>query len=269
MPMPGTPILMYHSVAPRASGRFHRFTVPPEVFAEQLAYLAAHSYTPLTIGRWQQLSADDRAAAPTNPVLLTFDDGFADFHEHALPLLTRFQFGATLYITSGFIGGTSRWLAREGMADYPMLGWRQLAEVRDAGIECGGHSHTHPSLDALPAARAADEIARCKRILEDGLGVAVDSFAYPFGFYDARARRLVAATGYTSACAVGYRLSSPTSDPLALPRVLVGPDTHGAVLGAMLAGRSVQGASRHERIRSHGWRFFRRALARTRRGAGD
>ena len=74
-----------------------------------------------------------------------------------------------------------------------MLDWSQLAGLRAAGIEIGGHSHTHPHLDTLAPRAAREEIAGCKALLEQSLGEPVRSFAYPHGYSSRRVRRLVAA----------------------------------------------------------------------------
>src|SRR5437764_272682 len=97
------PILMYHSIADEASRAFRPFAVPPALFADQMAYLAQNGYTPLTVTRLVQTWAGG-GELPARPIVLTFDDGFADFHTHALPVLYRYGFTATLYVTTGFIG---------------------------------------------------------------------------------------------------------------------------------------------------------------------
>ena len=94
-----------------------------------------------------------------------------------------------------------------------MLTWDQLSEISANGIECGGHTHSHPQLDTLSPAEAFREIAQSKRLLEDHLGQNVLSFAYPFGYYTANTQRQVQEAGYTSACAVKYAMSSVTTIP--------------------------------------------------------
>src|SRR5579863_2561158 len=110
------PILMYHSISQNASRKFKPFTVSPELFAEHMAYLHRHAFTPVTVKQLARALAQDQSLLPERPVVLTFDDGFADFFTDALPVLKRFNFTATLYVTTGFINGTSRWLQHEGEA---------------------------------------------------------------------------------------------------------------------------------------------------------
>ena len=107
------PILLYHSIAEDASPKFRRWVVHPGLFATHMAYLHDHGYTALTVSQFVQAMISSDGHLPELPVVLTFDDGFACFHANALPVLRHYDFTATLYITTGFVGGTSRWLARE------------------------------------------------------------------------------------------------------------------------------------------------------------
>ena len=190
------PILMYHSISQHASRKFKPFAVSPEQFAEHMAYLHRQEYTPITVTQLAQTFSSGQTSLPERPVVLTFDDGFADFFTDALPVLKRFHFTATLYVTTGFINGTSRWLQHEGEASRPMLTWQQLAEISRQGIECGAHSHSHPQLDTLPIAEATREIVQSKQLLEEHLGLDVTSFAYPFGYYTHDVQKQVQIAGF-------------------------------------------------------------------------
>lgn len=259
-----TPILMYHSIADLAAPRFRQFTVPPALFADHMTYLYQHDYTPLTV---TQACAQRAASLPGKPVVITFDDGFADFYTNALPILSRYHFPATLYVTSGFVGSTSRWLRHLGEADRPMLTWEQLAEINTCGIECGSHSQHHPQLDSIPVELARQEIVGSKHHLEDRLSQPVLSFAYPFGYHSAAVRQLVRAAGYTSACAVAYKISSAASDPFALERLKISADTDINMLAALLSRSGAQVALAYLRARSVIWQLVRHATAMLRRGA--
>lgn len=235
------PILMYHSISHTAHPRFARFVISREAFAQQMQYLATHDYTPLTVSQYIAARRDSDIGLGTRPVVITFDDGFADFVTDALPVLIRHGFVATLYVTTGYINGTSRWLGREGEAMRPMLSWEQLGTVAAHGVECGAHTHTHPPLDTLPLTAARKEIVRSKREMEERLGRSVESFAYPFGYYSTAVRRLVWESGFTSACAVNYASSGATDDPFTLSRLIVTPamtlDTFAHVISGCRAGR--------------------------------
>lgn len=244
-------ILMYHSISSYASPRFRPCVVSPEVFDEHLSYLDQCHYTTVTVTQFVQAMARGGVGLPPRPVVLTFDDGYADFYTNALPALRRHGFTATLYIATAFVGGTGRWLHHLGEGMRPILTWTQLAEISASGIECGAHSHTHPPLDMLSPSAAHDEIVRCKELLEEHLGQQVSSFAYPYGYYSARVRQTVRASGYASACAIKLAMSSLHDDPYALTRLAITPDTSVHDLAAALGtGRGPLVASAVKRARA-------------------
>ena len=216
---------MYHSISSGVSPRFKSFAVSPEVFARQMAFLAHHAYTPITVSQLAQArtsaSTSTSTHLPARPVVLTFDDGYADFYSHALPVLRQHHFTATLYVTTDFVGSTSRWLQREGESHRPLLNWQQLSEIASSGIECGAHTQTHPHLDTLSPHLAYQQIISSKHALEDHLGLPVHSFAYPFGHYDRRVRDQVQSANFYSACAVTPALSTPSDDLFALSRIMI------------------------------------------------
>ena len=253
------PILMYHSVSDACAPRFRRFAVRPATFEAQMRYLSEQGFTTLTVsGLIEAMSG--RAALPRKPVVLTFDDGFADFYEAALLVLRRYGQTATLYVVSGAVGKTSTWLEGIGEGKRPMATWSNLVEIQKCGVEIGAHTVSHAALDLLPAAAARDEIANSKRMLEDGLGCPVSTFAYPFGYQTAAVRDVVKAEGYSSACAVRYKMCTPQDDRFALPRHIALDSWDSKTFAAVLEGRPQRLPNFLDRTRSHAWRAARRAV---------
>lgn len=226
------PILMYHSI-----GGSDRLAVRPEAFAEQLAYLAEHGFAPLTFGDLVRRTFDParRPGLPARPVVLTFDDGYADFHERALPLLDRFGFPATLFVTTGWLRDAGPYAAGRPLS--PTLAWGQIQEIAAAGVEIGGHGHSHAQLDQLGDRVLGEELRLSRRLLEDRLGRAVPTMAFPYGYSSARVRRAVRAAGYDAACAVANRVAGAGCDVLAVPRLTVRARTSIAGFGRALQGR--------------------------------
>ena len=250
---------MYHSISNSSNPKFKQFAVSPAAFAEQMAYLYTRRYTPITVTQLVHARSQKEIALPERPVVLTFDDGFADFYTDALPVLKRYNFVATLYITTAFVGSTSSWLWREKETTRPMLTWDQIAEINAQGIECGGHSHTHPQLDLLPLSAARDEIVQSKEVLTHHLGQAVSSFAYPYGYHSVALQRIVKEAGYTSACGVKYEMSVETTNPFSLARLLVSEDTSIDALAALLTSSPPSLATTlYKRARIPVWRLVRR-----------
>lgn len=246
------PVLCYHSVSDEPVDGTRRWSVSPGDFAEQMALLGAQRRSSLTVGRYVELL---RAGGPMppRPVLVTFDDGFADLLTTALPALRRYGLAATAYVITDRVG------AAAPVHSPRALDWDGLGELAAAGVEIGSHGHTHAPLDCLPPARLVAETTVSRRLLERRLCRPVDSFAYPYGYHGARVRDAVRAAGYRSACAVKNALSHPQDDPFALARVLVERDTGAAGIEAILAGRGYPLAWRGERLRTRCWRAYRRA----------
>ncbi len=224
-------MLAYHSVGDDAGRPFARWQLSRRLLEDQLAAVteAGVRLTALT----PALASRDVAT-----VGLTVDDGFADFLD-ALPVIERYARSATLYVPSGLVGGRARWLVTEGEDHRRLMSWDDLAALPDE-IEIGSHSRTHPALDVLPPVELAAEVAGSKTELEQRLGRSVGTFAYPFGFHDARARRAVRSAGYGSACEVGYRRHHRGRSPLAVSRLLVTPGTTPEQLVRLVTGRAVQ-----------------------------
>jgi peptidoglycan/xylan/chitin deacetylase (PgdA/CDA1 family) len=220
------PILMYHSISQHAESAdpgYKALCVAPTLFETQIDYLCRNGYTFLSVTQLVD-ALKGKTALPDRPVVITFDDGYADFYYQALPILSRYHVTATLYVTTAFVEKTSLWLRWKEETGHPILTWNQIVEISKSGIECGAHTHSHPKLDRLPLAMARDEIKRSKDLLEQHLGQQVTSFAYPYGFYTSDVRRLVKEAGFTSACAVNEALCSDEADHFTLDRLMVTPN---------------------------------------------
>jgi peptidoglycan/xylan/chitin deacetylase (PgdA/CDA1 family) len=253
------PILLYHSVSTTPAPWIAPFTVTPQAFSRHLDLIIASGRTAMTVSQLGEAVAG-RAPLPERPVVVTFDDGFADF-EHASTELGARGLPSTLYVTTGALRGRGGPDPDLALPPAEMLSWSQLGELIERGVEVGAHTHTHPQLDVLPRERAAEEIHRSKQLLENALGCEVPSFAYPHGFHSPSVQRSVRAAGHTSACAVMNALSSSDDRMFALARLTVRDDTRPDRLAAWLAGLEARIAPYPEKVATRAWRLYRRAHA--------
>jgi peptidoglycan/xylan/chitin deacetylase (PgdA/CDA1 family) len=251
--IPAVPILRYHSVSDDPPGASAPYAVSRWRFGAQLDTLVRLGFTSLTVGELL-LARASGLPLPERTAVITFDDGFADFAANAWPELAERELTATLYVTAGQLGGTSSWLAPHGTGELAMLTRRQLVELAAQGCEIGAHSMTHPHLDCLPRTAAKREIGQSKRVLEHLLGRPVDSFAYPFGYYDAAVRQLVIDAGFRSAAAARNVLSPAGDDWFALARIPVTADFDLQRLTDLIPAPSATAGPAGKRPRHQRWR---------------
>ena len=208
-PLP--PVLMYHSVAPYDRDPY-LVTVHPNRFAQQLNWLHRRGLRGTSI---RELLAARRAGTDRGLIGLTFDDGYADFAEHALPALAQFDFTATVFVISDLLGGSNSWdLAGPRK---PLMTADQIRRVAQRGMEIGSHSRRHVSLTS--PCDLIGEVSESRTILEDLIGEQVTGFCYPYGHLNKLAVDTVRAAGYHYGCAI-WR--SPLTGLHALPRIYVG-----------------------------------------------
>ena len=164
------PILIYHHFAPdlpsdpvQAS-----ISVTTSAFADQLGWLAANGYTSVTVAELYNAFYYD-LPLPAKPVILVFDDGYAEVYQLAFPLLKQHGFGATIATITGAV-------------DHPnYLTWDQIKEMSDSGEEFVSHSVTHGNLAAMSHDDLRKELGDSRQALEQKLGRPVQFFVYPYG----------------------------------------------------------------------------------------
>jgi peptidoglycan/xylan/chitin deacetylase (PgdA/CDA1 family) len=206
-------ILMYHGVADVAEDP-NQLCVTPARFAEQMSWLKAHGLRGVGIGT---LVDAMRAGRQRGQVGITFDDGYVNVLEAAVPELRRHGFTATMFIISGRLGGSNEWDA--GPA-WPLMSADQVGKLADAGMEVGSHGATHARLAGVSADQLEAEVSGSRASIGELMGAPTRGFAYPYGSMDAAARRAVRDAGYEYACAV----ETPMAElgMMALPRIYVG-----------------------------------------------
>lgn len=215
------PVLMYHSIGPvPVSSRRRSIFVPAAVFVRQMALLARLGYRGLSMGEAMPYLRGERAS-DGKVCAITFDDGFADTVETALPILRRYGHRATCYAVSDRLGGINAWSADTLGVTSPLASAAQLRQWLDAGMELGAHTRTHARLTQLDDARLADEVGGGKRSLEDRFGVAVGQFCYPWGAHDDRVVAATRAAGFEAATTTVRGRARAGVDPLRVPRVHV------------------------------------------------
>ena len=171
------PILMYHGINPGLGSRHPYFetNTTPDVFRAHLNILARDSYATLDLAG--ALGAIGSTGDSHRKVVITFDDGYYDFYNTAFPRLVEHGFRATLFIVTNLTG--SQRVSKDGK-EY--MTWREVREVQAHGIQIGSHTVDHGKLWHMAPTQIDSELRGSKETIEDALGVAVQSFAYPYAF---------------------------------------------------------------------------------------
>jgi peptidoglycan/xylan/chitin deacetylase (PgdA/CDA1 family) len=227
-----TIIFCYHGLVDKV--RFPGTQITPAAFEAQMKELKDRG---ITVIGMQDLLAWKRGEKniPPRCAVITFDDGLKSQYEVAWSIMKKFGYTFTMFIyTEGVRGG----LFGGGEA----ITWEQLADMRDNGIDIQAHSATHQDLrEGHPVTiREPDgkkvrkrltgaeyeqflqnELVGCKTLLEQRLGIKVNCFAVPYGFYNQHVKEIARNAGYEAMFTVYGQPITFTSPPDSIGRYAI------------------------------------------------
>ena len=217
-------VLMYHMVRDHIDGaKFNKLRVKPSAFEQQIAWMKAEGFHFVTMQELQ----DHWGKHPQKTVAITFDDGYLDNLENALPILEKYQAKATIYVV---VDRHDRdWSTYKKahhnsgeLAQEPKLNDAQVKQLVASGlIEIGSHTMTHANLNKLDDAACLEELTQSKQQLEALIEQPVTSFAYPFGIYSARDVMVAKQVGYTNAVTTVEGIDHTAPDFMQLKRIKI------------------------------------------------
>ena len=218
-------VLCYHSVHPEKP-----FATPPELFEKHLEWVQRNCEVIRFDQAWQ--AAQEPGTRPR--VAITFDDGYADNYQYVYPALARHCLPATFFVTVGLMEQDREvveWFARMRGTGYEAirpLDWRQVREMRRAGMSIGVHTYSHPNLALLGPREAYRELAVAREIVEQRLGEPARLLAYPYGVVNKHVTgqtiELAAEAGFEHAGMMWFRQVEKTDSRLAIPRFDIASD---------------------------------------------
>ena len=212
----GVAILMYHKIGPTPlATNWPGLYVGARQFDRQMAGLTGAGLPAVVYGDAAAAIGADRAG-----FCISFDDGFCNVFQHALPVLQARSLRAIQFIVAGQIGGEDAWDHAIGEPPQRLMDDAQIRDWLAAGHEIGSHTLTHPHLTAIPREQARAEIFDSKQRLEDRFGIPIRHFCYPYGDRDDAIRDLVAEAGYATAPTVEFGTNRHGAHPLALRRII-------------------------------------------------
>jgi len=198
-------ILTYHSLDDSESV----ISIPPALFRRQMEFLAASGIPVVPL---------DQALHRPGSIAITFDDGFCNLLDHAVPVLERLRLPATIFVVSEYCGRNNNWPSQpHGVPDLPLLSWDKLSALPPL-ISLGAHTMTHPDLRRLSVEECERELCECQGQIEQHLGRPVRCLAYPYGASSPQVRSL-ADRHFELAVGTSLRFLSTRSSRLDLPRI--------------------------------------------------
>ncbi len=209
------PVLMYHTISPVAQDYN---AVATEAFTEQMCWLASNR-RPLTLAEAQ--IALQNKQVPENSVLVTFDDGYQELIEQAIPVLLKYSIPAVFFLLIEPLGGDDRWNPRSHVVRqhlYPEE-VRHLANL--PAMTIGAHGFTHQRITRHEAYRIVAEMAGAKAGLEELIGQQINSYAYPYGSFTPEATQLAARFFSLAFASDGLGAWNWSEDPYAIRRLNV------------------------------------------------
>ncbi len=213
---------MYHAVedTPRPPQYKHFYVLASE-FAAQMRALKRRGYSVISFDDLDAAMRGERPLPP-RPVLLTFDDGYANLERNVHPLLRELGFPYTVFLVSGKVGTTNDWVSAEGYAPTPLLTWDQIKAMQTGGgVSFQAHTASHRRLARIPIGEARQEMASCKDALEQELQTPMRVLCYPYGDVDDAVADCARELGFTMAVTTQTGRVRPQDDPMRLPRLSV------------------------------------------------
>lgn len=214
------PILVYHQidVAPPRGAAFRSLYVAPNAFARQMRLLKLLGYQGLSMTALMPYLKGEKRGRVCG---ITFDDGYLNNLQHALPVLDAHGFSSTCYVVSQRLGQTNDWDAGAGIAPVPLMNAGQLNQWIAGGQELGAHTRQHVHLPALSDTESFREIAESKSELEAMLHTPVQHFCYPYGDFEASHVAMAKQAGFVTATTTVRARCNKRDDVWQLPRVPV------------------------------------------------
>jgi peptidoglycan/xylan/chitin deacetylase (PgdA/CDA1 family) len=229
------PVFEYHRVCSEQEFARSPWIVAARTFRSHLRYLKSRNcYTPGILDILYPGPATPRR--PGRPILLTFDDGYADTLDVALPIMREFGFSAIVSVLATFDHLHNWWDDEEEILHADLLRPEQVLKLSAAGVEVASHTLTHPHLPRISPDELRHELTRSKQALEELLGKEVPVFTYPYGETNALVKSAAREAGYRCALAAYTGPICLRDDPFEIRRILVSENAGPLFLESALRG---------------------------------
>lgn len=215
---------MYHQIGePNPKGTpFRGLTVHPDDFARQMRWMRFLGYRGLSMRDVMPYVRGERRGKVFG---ITFDDGYRNVVQNAMPVLDKLGFTATNYLVANQFDGGNVWDAKIGIPHSPLMTVEEMRQWAAAGHEVGSHTLDHVHLPEMTPNEARRQMVESKDVLEQALGAPVTAFCYPYGDHGPEHLAMAREAGYDNATLTKRGLANASDDPFGLPRVTVSRST--------------------------------------------
>lgn len=230
------PILMYHSICDdqETAHPYYQVNTSPATFNAHMQHLHNNHYNIINLHDLKKHLIEN---TQKKYAVITFDDGFYDFHTNAYPILKKFGFNATVFLPTQYIHDD-----RSYFKDKKCMNWQEIRSLSNDGINFGSHTASHPQLKSVNEKEMEYEIATSKSTIEERIGKKVDCFSYPFAFPQAdagfitRYKQILARHGYQTAVTTIIGTVRYGVDLLTLKRIPINNNDDSHFFSAKLQG---------------------------------
>nr|WP_156315082.1 trifunctional glycosyltransferase/class I SAM-dependent methyltransferase/polysaccharide deacetylase [Mesorhizobium japonicum] len=216
------PVLMYHSVSDDGPAALARFRLTPAAFGSQMAWLRANGFHAINSEQLEGRIAN-RQPFVGRPVLITFDDGFQNFADHAWPTLRANDLTAEVFLVTDLVGKVAQWDAHNGPPTQ-LMDAGTVRRLAGEGAFFGSHMATHRAIDGLSSSDLAAELLRSRMFIERWTGRPTTAFTAPFSVTDRRLGRLARECGYRIGFGARHGPADLDCDLIDLPRIEIRGD---------------------------------------------
>lgn len=226
-------VLCYHRVCdlPETNDVMMYLTVPPEVFAQQMAFLSQNGFNIITLEQFIGYKEENRKP-PQKTIVITFDDGYKDNYLNAYPILEKHNLKGTFFIVTDYVGSDEifHWLKleeksllhyQENKQDWLPLSQAEILDMSSKGACFGSHTKSHCSLNKVDGSVVMEELKGSKEYIEEILLKPIRCFCYPYGDMNKLVKSRVKAAGYSAAVSLKPGGNTVNSDFFELRRIVI------------------------------------------------
>lgn len=237
------PILMYHSVSRQTSGNDHPYfelNTEPGIFDRQMTYLKNHGYRVIGLDEVVELvcgSGNEEQIGNGKVAVLTFDDGFRNFHDDAYPILKKHEFSATVFLSTEYMKA-----GRRIFQGQECLTWDEVRFLSSVGMTFGSHTVTHNHLVEMSSEHIERELNQSKDDIEQETGKTVRYFSFPYRYpeqdreFVRQIEKLLAQAGYRAAVSTRIGTVRRGDNIYALKRIPINSNDDPSFFRAKLEG---------------------------------